>query len=368
MRNRLGNQRYRAFTEQSRHLVPDSARIPCFLEPLRMSRVRLVFGVGCCVMLGLAQATWAQPEYNPVHRSPVSIGAEASRLIVGFRTTASNAVTKTVKSRIKAQNFSVTQAKTSPADVANLAARSGLGIAKSRQITSSMHVMFLQKTLYGADVSTALAKLRADSAVQFAVVDQRRYPQTIPVTPNDPLFAPTPSVASGQWYLLAPNPSVVVEGVSTSDLSATDAVDAWSITTGSAGVVIADVDTGILFGHPDLLRAGQGGRLLPGYDFVGEDFNPNSPYNALGTFLIANDGDGWDPDPSDPGDWISSSDINLSNQLFAGDTVSPSSWHGTRVVGILGAITDNSTGIAGMTWGSWILPVRALGKGSGYDC
>ena len=97
------------------------------------------------------------------------------------------------------------------------------------------------------------------------------------------------------------------------DLSATDAVDAWTITKGSDGIVIADVDSGILFNHPDLLRAGPislgagfGGRLLPGYDFVGQDFNPNSPYNGLGTYLIANDGDGWDPDPSDPGDWISS--------------------------------------------------------------
>ncbi len=174
-------------------------------------------------------------------------------------------------------------------------------------------------------------------------------------------------MASGQWYMLAPNPTVVVEGVTTADLAATDAVDAWSITTGSTGIVIADVDTGVLFGHPDLLRAGQGGRLLPGYDFVGEDFIPESPYNGLGTFLIANDGDGWDPDPSDPGDWISSSDISLSNQLFAGDMVSNSSWHGTRVVGIMGALTNNDTGIAGMTWGSWILPVRALGKGGGYD-
>ena len=34
----------------------------------------------------------------------------------------------------------------------------------------------------------------------------------------------------------------------------------------------------------------------------------------LGTFLIANDGDGWDPDPSDPGDWIDSTD--LENTLF----------------------------------------------------
>jgi len=48
---------------------------------------------------------------------------------------------------------------------------------------------------------------------------------------------------------------------------------------GSTGTVIADVDTGVRFDHPDLLRAGLDvhGRLLPGYDFVSEDVNPNSP-------------------------------------------------------------------------------------------
>jgi serine protease len=333
----------------------------------RIAALLWVFGLGCCMATTHAGTSGALPELNPVNRSPVSIGPQASRLIVGFRATAANTVTRTVKSRVKAQSFSIAQASTNVADVVNLAQRSGLGMAKSRQITPSTHVMFLQKTLYGTDVAAALAKLRADPAVQFAVVDQHRYVQSAPVTPNDPLFQPTPGTASGQWYMLAPNPTVVVEGVATSDLSSTDAVDAWSITTGSSGIVIADVDTGVLFDHPDLLRAGLGGRLLPGYDFVGEDFNPNSPYNGLGTFLIANDGDGWDPDPSDPGDWISTSDTNLSNQLFAGDTVGPSSWHGTRVMGILGALTNNDTGIAGMTWGSWILPVRALGKGGGYD-
>lgn len=332
----------------------------------RIAALFCVFGLGCCVAPAHAGTSGALPEFNPVNRSPVSVGPEASRLIVGFRATAANTVTRTVKSRVRAQSFSIAQASTSVADVVNLAQRSGLGIATSRQITPSMHVMFLQKTLYGSDVAATLTKLRADPAVQFAVVDRHRYVQATDI-PNDPLFQPTPGTASGQWYMLAPNPTAMVEGVSTSDLSSTDAVDAWSITTGSSGIVIADVDTGVLFGHPDLLRAGQGGRLLPGYDFVGEDFNPNSPYNGLGTFLIANDGDGWDPDPSDPGDWISQSDINLSNQLFANDTVGPSSWHGTRVVGILGALTNNDTGIAGMTWGSWILPVRALGKGGGYD-
>ncbi len=138
------------------------------------------------------------------------------------------------------------------------------------------------------------------------------------------------------------------------------------ITTGSSGTVIADVDTGVRFDHPDLLRAGFGGRLLPGYDFVGQDYNRTTGA-ALGTFLIANDGDGWDPDPSDPGDWISSTDEQ--NSLFPATDcpISNSSWHGTRVVGVLGALTNNDAGIAGMTWTPYILPVRALGKCGGYD-
>ncbi len=44
-----------------------------------------------------------------------------------------------------------------------------------------------------------------------------------------------------------------------------------------------------------------------------------------------------------------------------------SSWHGTRTAGILGALTNNATGIAGITWGTQILPVRVLGKCGGYD-
>ncbi len=90
-------------------------------------------------------------------------------------------------------------------------------------------------------------------------------------------------------------------------------------------------------------------------------------------FLRANDGDGWDADPSDPGDWISSAD--QQNPLFPTSdcTADNSTWHGTRVVGVYGAITNNDVGIAGMTWGSstsagpWVLPVRALGKCGGYD-
>jgi len=325
-----------------------------------------------CVSVGFSSALGATNEVNPVRRTPVSLGPETQRIIVGFRATPGNEVVHAIASRRFAAGLRVVQANTTAADVLALMGRAHLALARSRQLTPSMHVLFLPKRLYGGDVLAALASLRADAAVQFADVDARREALSLP---NDPLFLPTPNAsppASGQWYLQTPSAApVTLEGNSTVDLAATDAVSAWNITTGSTGIVIADIDTGVRFDHPDLLRAGPaslgaafGGRLLPGYDFVGEDQNPTNG-DDLGTFLIANDGDGWDPDPSDPGDWLSQSD--LSNQLFSGDTAEPSSWHGTRVVGVYGALTNNATGVAGMSWGAWILPVRALGKGGGYD-
>jgi serine protease len=325
-----------------------------------------------CVSVGFSSALAATNEVNPVRRAPVSLGPETHRIIVGFRATPGNEVVHAIASRRFAGGLRVVQANTTAADVLALTGRVHLALARSRQLTPSMHVLFLPKTLYGGDVLAALASLRADAAVQFADVDARREALSLP---NDPLFVPTPNAsppASGQWYLQTPSSTpVMLEGNSTVDLAATDAVSAWNITTGSTGIVIADIDTGVRFDHPDLLRAGPaslgaafGGRLLPGYDFVGEDQNPTTGAD-LGTYLIANDGDGWDPDPSDPGDWISQAD--LSNQLFSSDTAEPSSWHGTRVVGVYGALTNNATGVAGMSWGPWILPVRALGKGGGYD-
>jgi len=316
-------------------------------------------------------------EWNPVRQEPVSIGPESHRFIVGFRATPDNQFEHVVKTRRQVQGIRIVQAQTSVADVQALAQRSGIAMANSRQLTPSMHVLFLPKTLYGTDVDAALAQLRADPAVEFADVDARRYALAGggATTPDDPLFRPTLTAsppASGQWYMQTPSATTIALGAfTTQDLSATDAVSAWGITTGSTGIVIADIDTGVRFDHPDLLRAGSaslgsgfGGRLLPGYDFVGEDYNPTTGA-ALGTFLIANDGDGWDPDPSDPGDWITMAD--KSNVLFSGDTPEDSSWHGTRVVGVYGALTNNGVGIAGMSWGPWILPVRALGKGGGYD-
>jgi serine protease len=332
------------------------------MKQIRIPPLNWVVAAVLGLILGSAAASGAAAEWNPLRSNPVEIGPQAGRLVVGFRATPSNSVTRAIRSHAREQRVSITQAQTSGADVSSLSLRTGVALASSRQLTPSMHVLILQKTLYGADVDALLTQLRADPAVAFADVDQRRYAHAIP---NDPLFPtnPPPSgTATGQWYMQTPSTATP-----TSDAAATDAVSAWNITKGSSGTVIADVDSGIRFDHPDLLRAGFGGRLLPGYDFVSQDLDSTNSA-PLGTFLIANDGDGWDPDPSDPGDWIDSTDL-MNSTVFPSKNCSTenSSWHGTRVMGVLGALTNNDTGIAGMTWNPYMLPVRALGKCGGLD-
>jgi serine protease len=210
-----------------------------------------------------------------------------------------------------------------------LAKRTGLTLQLKREISDSLLASHVEP---GLDTQEqALAKLRADPQVDYVVPDHRRYPQV--TNPNDTLFG-------GQWYLKG------------TEVSAVNAINAWDRELGSNGVVIAVLDTGVLYDHPDLGRGDQGGHLLPGFDFVS------------GT-AQANDGDARDADPSDPGDWIN--DADKANTAFRDCEVTGSSWHGTRVAGMIGALTNNSAGVAGLSWNSFILPVRVLGKCGGVD-
>src|SRR5580658_9147681 len=109
---------------------------------MRSIRRYLSVGMACCIAAAAgARAGEPSPEWNPIRREPVSLGPEAGRLVVGFRITADNARTITVKARRAA----LVQAATSPADVAALVARTGLSIARSRQFTPDMHVLYLPR-------------------------------------------------------------------------------------------------------------------------------------------------------------------------------------------------------------------------------
>jgi hypothetical protein len=102
-----------------------------------IGRLLCVLALGGAMSLlrqGFADAA-AAPEWNPVRTHAVQIGPEARRLIVGFRATAGNAVVKSIRLRSGLQSVKVTVAMTSQADVAGLAQRTGLAMARSRQVT-----------------------------------------------------------------------------------------------------------------------------------------------------------------------------------------------------------------------------------------
>ena len=289
-----------------------------------------------------SNAAWA--ERTPPRALPLADDS-GTRVIVKFKTSAS---------LLRAHALSASSSGPATATAlderaAVLGARLGLRLRAGPALTDRAQVVLAD----GIDARTLAAQLARDPDVEYAEVD-RRARRTL--VPNDPRFASVAVGASsggpavGQWYLRAPAGEVA---------SSIDAVSAWDTTTGSASIVVAVLDTGVRFNHPDLA-----GKLLSGYDMVSDD-------------AVANDNQpGRDSDPSDPGDWTTEAEANDPNGPFhkcgtlnpttgrySGET---SSWHGTQVSGIIGAATDNRVGMAGAGWNVRVLPVRVLGKCFGY--
>ena len=234
--------------------------------------------------------------------------------------------------------------------VQKLAQRLGGAFPSARPFSKNSFTFTLDANTSDDEQVRTIAAMRGDPAVNFVEPDRRRRHNTL--RPNDPLFGDSVFVStqpSGLWHLKSHTAEVS---------SAINAEAAWSYSQGSSSVVIAVLDSGVLFDHPDLGRVATGGRLLGGYDFVSED----SP----GSYVSANDGSDWDADPSDPGDWINATLIAAHTNVLSDCTEEDSSWHGTRTAGIIGAIAQNSTGIAGVDWQARILPVRVLGRCGGY--
>jgi len=193
-------------------------------------------------------------------------------------------------------------------------------------------------------------------------------PPSVPpssVTPNDPLLA-------RQW-----------------GLHVTQADQAWNLTTGSTTVTVAVTDNGVDYTHPDLyrniwvnqeeipaavralLQDVDGDGLITFWD-LNETVNqgPGRITDLNGTGFI----DGGDLlKPISVGGWADGLDnggngyiddligwdfFDNDNDPLEMPQFIPDDYHGTAVAGIIGAVTNNAEGIAGVNWQIQIMPVR----------
>ncbi len=287
------------------------------------------------LLLGMLPAFGGTPttERGPQRVRPSAAAEDSSpaRVIVQYRSGSGlmQALSATGGARVRPQH------------AGTLGQRLGLPLQDGRVLGERMQALRGQ----GLNSSALAAKLRLQDDVEWAVVDEKRY---ISAAPNDPLYAANASIspAVGQWYLRAPDAAVT--SATTPVVSSVNAEAAWALTTGSASITVAVLDTGVRYDHPDFVKADGSSKLWPGYDFVSDT-------------VSAGDGSGRDPDATDPGDY------STTNQCGSGSTASSSSWHGTQTAGLVGAATDNSVGMASVGRNTMVLPVRVLGKCGGSD-
>lgn len=206
-------------------------------------------------------------------------------------------------------------------------------LAGVRVMGDGGHVMRLPREMSLTEAQAVADRLANDPSVLAAEPDRRRFA----------LQAVTDGYFPLQWNLREPMGGINAEA-------------AWSRGALGQNVVVAVLDTGIIQTNRDLTLPVS--RLVAGYDFVGPD--------APGVFATANDGDGRDPDPRDPGNWITAEE---AGRYPFGNCATPSAsdWHGTVMAGIIAANANNgSQSIVGVAYQAVVQPVRVLGKCGGY--
>jgi serine protease len=293
-----------------------------------LSAVALMLAVTSVSLVASAQITMqAEAQRMGQSRSPgrafpgsttpaVATAARTSRLIIKFKDEAAAGV----GTRISPQ-----AALSGRERIAALNASGQLAYLKS--VTRQTHVALTSQPLTRAEMASLTRQLAQDPRVEYAEMDEKAYPH---FAINDPLYNPTT-----MWNFQAP-------GLYAGGANLTNA---WNRTAGGnpvsgAGVVIAVLDTGYL-PHADLTA-----NLVSGYDFVSDpaDRDPVP---------------GRDGDARDPGNWNADATI-------ADCPVRDSTWHGTRVAGIISATGNNHAGSIGAAYGAKVLPVRVLGACGGY--
>jgi|GEM_PF-1316217 len=173
----------------------------------------------------------------------------------------------------------------------------------------------------GVSVAQAIASYQSSSEVLYAEPNYRVYPL---LSPNDPSYT-----NGSLWGLHNTGQS---GGTNDADI---DAPEAWDLTTGSSSVVVAVIDTGVDYNHPDLVAnmwKNLGEIANNGLDDDGNGYVDD----VYGYDFFSND-----PDPMDENN------------------------HGTHCAGTIGGVGNNSVGVVGVNWNVKIMALRFLGPSGG---
>ena len=193
--------------------------------------------------------------------------------------------------------------------------RIGASVRRLRDVVTGAEVIGANRRLSRAEFDDLIDSFKNDPNVEY--VEENRLLRRL-LVPNDTRYAE-------QWSYFETAGGINVQS-------------AWDIVTGT-GVRVAVIDTGYR-PHADLAA-----NIVGGYDFISDSAE-------------ARDGNGRDSNASDEGDWY--------NSGYCGDSSSgDSSWHGTHVAGTIAAVTNNSSGVAGVAYGARVVPVRVLGRCGG---
>jgi Subtilase family len=202
--------------------------------------------------------------------------------------------------------------------LARLATASG-GSARTAGAAPGYAVLRLGR---GASVGDTLCRLAGDASV-LSAEPERPVHALSTAAPSDPFLA-------SLW-----------------GMAKIGAPSAWQQTTGSPGIVVGIVDTGIDASVADLAPNLWTNPGESGTDGLGRNKATNG---------VDDDGDG------------AVDDVHGWNALTNTGNVADDVGHGSHVAGTIGARGDDGFGVAGVTWNATLLPVKVLGAdGSGTD-